>query len=46
MVQDALSVVLGDGRAEPYAATFDQSAQDGACRITSAGIFYLTAIGA
>jgi len=38
LVQDTLTDVLGEGLAEPYAATFGQAAEAGACRITEAGM--------
>ena len=37
-VQDALTDLLAEGLAEPYMATLGQSAEDGACRITSRGM--------
>jgi hypothetical protein len=37
-LQDALVDLLAEGLAEPYAASMDQSAAQGACRITGAGV--------
>jgi uncharacterized protein (TIGR02391 family) len=37
-LQDALVDILAEGLAEPYAPTLDQSAEQGACRITGAGV--------
>ena len=37
-LQNELVDLLAIGYAEPYAATMDQSAEQGACRITGAGI--------
>jgi hypothetical protein len=36
-LQDTLVDLLAEGLAEPYAATMDQSAEQGACRITGEG---------
>ena len=37
-LQDALVDLLAEGQVEPYAATMDQSAEQGACRITGQGM--------